>query len=259
MEGIRLFFINQENSYILNLLSKIVIISVVLFACYIIIKNSNSLRKSSRLRKRINTVFIYTLILQQLFLTVENIIFAKNNAFNLVPCYLSRVSIILLIVALLTNKRIIKNISCYLGFFIGTYFLITNNLSNHSYLSNALNYLGYMFLIWGVTCIISIDSFKLEEKILKSVLIVVNTYCVFLIILTGIFNLNYDIISGNPSSIYESLSRGSYIFLALLLVNVSIVISHFLIKFILWEIDVNFKLEFKTIIEKDKLNKAELE
>ncbi|MDO4536020.1 MAG: YwaF family protein [Clostridium perfringens] len=259
MEGIRLFFINQENNYIFNLFGKAIIISIVLLGCYIIIKNSNSLRKNSRLTGKINTMFAYILILQQVFLTIENIILGKNDIFNLVPCYLSRMSIILLIVALLTNERVIKNISCYLGFFIGAHFLITNNFGSHSYLDNALNYLGYIFLIWGVTCIISIDSFKLEKKILKNVLILTNAYCVFLIILSSIFNLNYNIISGTSSNIYEVLSKGSYIFLVLLLINGSVALSHILIRFVLWEIDVNFKLEFKTIIEKDKLNKAELE
>lgn len=257
MEGIRLFFINQENSYIFNLFGKAIIMAVVLLGCYIIIKNSNALRKNLRLSKKINTMFASILILQQVFLTIENIILEKNNILNIIPCYLSRVSIILLIIALLTNKRVIKNISCYLGFFIGAYSIITNN--NNFYINSALNYLGYIFLIWGVTSIISMDNFKLEEKMLKNIFIITNAYCIFLIILNSIFNLNYNIISGTSSSIYESISRGGYVLLGLLLINVAIAFGYLLIRFILWEIDISFKLEFKTIIEKDKLNKAELE
>lgn len=259
MDGIRLFFINQKNSYMFNLFGKAVIVAIVLLGCYIIIKNSNRLRKNLRLNRKINTMIASILIFQQVFLTIENIILERNNILNLIPCYLSRMATILVIIALLTNKRVIKNISCYSGFFIGAYCIITNDVNNNFYLYNTLNYLGYTFLIWGVTSIVSIDNFKLEEKTLKNIFIVTNTYCIFLIVLNNLLNLNYDIISGSTSNLYGALSRGGYVFLGLLIINIAVVISHLLMKFILWEIDVNFKLEFKTIIEKDKLNKAELE
>lgn len=259
MEGIRLFFMNQENSYMFNLFEKAIIMIIVLLGCYIIIKNSNTLRKNLKLNRKISTIFASILILQQVFLTIENVILEKNNILNLIPCYLSRVAIILVVIALLTNYRAIRNISCYLGFFIGAYCIITHNINNNFYLYNTLNYIGYILLIWGVTSIVSIDNFKLEEKTLKNIFIITNVYCIFLIVLNNFLNLNYDIISGTSLGIYESLSKSGYTFLGLLLINIAIVFTHLLIRLILWEIDASFKLEFKTIIEKDKLNKAELE
>lgn len=259
MESIKLFFINQETSHIFNFFGKVMIILLTLLVCYIIIRNSNTLRKNLELSKRINTLFAITLILQQVFLTIENIFLENNSILNLFPIYISRLSIILLAVAMLKNKSIIKNIACYIGLFIGVYSIITNNTLEQSYMYRGLNYFGYMALVWAITYIISIEGFKLEKKLLKSIFIFANAYSIFLIFLTTVLGANYNLINGTISTTYNVLSQGNYIALSLVFINLSVIASYFLIKFILWEIDVNFKLEYKPIIEKDKLNKAELE
>ena len=259
MEEIKLFFINQENNYIFNLFTTGMIMIITLIGCYIIIKNSNTLRKNKVLSKKINNVFIYTLILQQVFLTIRNIIVGDNNIFSLLPLNLSRVSIILLVLAIITDKTIIKNMACYLGLFIGTYCLLSKGETSYIYFTGGLNTLGFIFLIWGVTYIVSIDGFKLEQKILKDVLIITNTYSIFLIVLNNILKTNYNFINGVISNLYNNMYKNSYILLLLLIINICIVVSHFLIKLILWQIEINFRLEFKPIIENDKFKKAELE
>lgn len=259
MELIKLFFINQETNHIFNFFGKVMIILLTLLVCYIIIRNSSTLRKNLELSKRINTLFASVLILQQVFLTIENIFLGTNSILNLFPIYISRLSIILLAIAMLKNKSIIKNIACYVGLFIGIYSLITNSALEQSYMYRGLNYFGYMALVWAITYIISIEGFKLEKKLLKNVFIFANTYYIFLMFLVIVLGANYNLINGTTSTIYNVLSQGNYMFLSLIFINLSISISYFLIKLILWEIDVNFKLEYKTIIEKDKLNKAELE
>lgn len=259
MEAMKLFFINENNSSIFNFFGKTTIILLTLLVCYIIIRNSSTLRKNIELSKRINTLFVGVLMLQQVFLIIENVFFRTTNILNLFPLYISRMSIVLLAVVMLKNKPTIKSIACYLGLFTGIYSLIFSNIFENSYIDGGLNYFGYMVLVWAVIYVISIEGFRLEKKLLRNVLIIANMYSIFLIFLAIILNNNYNIINGTTSNIYNILSQGNYIALSLILINVSILIIHSLIKFILWEIDVNFKLEYKSIIEKDKLNKAELE
>lgn len=259
MKSMKLFFINQGTSYTFNSLGKVIIILATLLICYIIIRNSGSLRKNLELNKKINILFISLLILQQVFLTIQNIFLPTNNVLDLFPLCISRISIVLLVVAILKNNSVMKNMSCCLGLFIGIYSLMVTNIFEKNYIYESLNYFGYMILVCAITYIISIEGFKLEKKILKNILIFTNIYSVFLISLGTILDNNYNFINGNISTIYNTLSKSNYIVLSLIFINLSIGLSYFLIKFILWEIDANFKLEYKTIIEKDKLNKAELE
>lgn len=259
MEVMKLFFINQKNSCIFNFFWEVVVILITLFGCYIIIKNSSILRKNLNFRKKINALFASILILQQVFLTIENTFLKRDDILALFPLYISRLSIIFLAVVMLKNNTAIKSIGCYLGLFVGIYSLINGKNFEYSYLDKSVNYFGYMLLLWAIIYIISIEGFKFEKKTLKNVLIFTNAYSILLTFLAVILGNNYNFINGTSSNIYNFLSQGNYIVFSLIFINLSIAISHFLIKFILWEIDVNFKLEYKTIIEKDKLNKAELE
>lgn len=259
MKTISLFLINQKDNIIFNFFTKVIVILVALFGCYIIIKNSNEIRKRVKINKKINFLLGSLLIAQQIFLTIQNIFLGKNNIFDLFPLYISRLSIIFLATAILSNKNIIKNIACYLSVFIGFYSIIFNNLIDYPYVESVFNNLGYVLMIWVTVYFISSEKFKLEKTIIKNILIFLNSYTVCLVVLINVMNNNYNIINGKVTMIYEVLPKGSYIVFSLILLNLAIVISHFLIKFILWEIDINFKLQYKTIIEKDKFNRAELE
>ena len=170
MKSMKLFFINQGTSYTFNSLGKVIIILAMLLICYIIIRNSGTLRKNLELNKKVNILFISLLILQQVFLTIQNIFLPTNNVLDLFPLCISRISIVLLVVAILKNNSVMKNMSCCLGLFIGIYSLMVTNIFEKNYIYESLNYFGYMILVCAITYIISIEGFKLEKKILKNIL-----------------------------------------------------------------------------------------
>ena len=67
MKSMKLFFINQGTSYTFNSLGKVIIILAMLLICYIIIRNSGTLRKNLKLNKKINILFISLLICNKYF------------------------------------------------------------------------------------------------------------------------------------------------------------------------------------------------
>lgn len=179
MVWLEYFFRGTPDNYVFSLwsLKHFAIILIAFVGVEFILLNKRRL-KSIRLGKKIKIIMIIALSLQQIVLYLW---YGFSGYFTInesLPLYNCRIAIIFTILALITDKNLFKNVSCYWGLAGSILALMMPDLDPFSFphYTNISFFWGHIALLWSTVYILAVDEYRMNKISLKSILYFTNTY-----------------------------------------------------------------------------------
>ncbi|MDR7856533.1 TIGR02206 family membrane protein [Tissierella sp.] len=180
MEWIRYFFRGNPDGYVFPIwsLKHLALIFIAFIGVEFIIKYKGKLR-NSQLGKYFKIAMIIALSLQQIVLYLWYSFSGYFTIKESLPLYNCRIAIIFTILALITDKKIFKNVGCYWGVAGAILALVMpTDLDPFSFphYTNISFFLGHIALLWSTLYILVVDEYRINKISLKSILYFTNIY-----------------------------------------------------------------------------------
>lgn len=211
-------------------LEHILLVLLCFYVIFLLIKYREKLRNTI-LGRNVKISLIAGLLLQQIILYLW---YGFSGYFTIkesLPLYNCRIAIIFTALALLTNKKIFRNVSVYWGI-IGTIMAFASpdlDPFMFPHYTRVSFFLGHFLLIWGGIYILVIDEYRINKVNFREMLHFTNTYHIFILIFNIITDSNYCYIMEPPvlKNIYEMMPQALYTSLAFLFFNALVSIVYF--------------------------------
>lgn len=180
MEWFKYFFRGTPDEYVFPIwgLTHIIMLFIAFLGVELLIRNKRKL-KNSTLGKAFKFSMIMALASQQIILYLW---YGFSGYFTIkesLPLYNCRIAIIFTIIALITDKRIFKNVACYWGVAgaILTLMMPTDlDPFIFPHYTMVSFFLGHIFLLWATMYILVVDEYRISKSSLKSILYFSNIY-----------------------------------------------------------------------------------
>lgn len=213
-------------------IAHLILILVTILGTYLIYINKNNLKKDNRTYNLIKKIIGFTLLTQQIILYLWYGITGYSSIKESLPLYNCRIAIICTALALLTNKKLFKNIAIYWGVYGGilSILVVEGDPFIFPHYTIVSFFVGHIFLLWGTVLILLVDRHELNKKSLKSILLFTNIYHLLLLIFDIITQSNYDYLVEAPilQDKFGSLPQMIYSFLAIITFDILILLFHFI-------------------------------
>ena len=180
MEWFKYFFRGTPDEYVFPIwgLLHIIMLFIAFLGVELLIKNKKKLRDRT-LGKIFKITMIIALSLQQIILYLW---YGFSGYFTIkesLPLYNCRIAIIFTILALITDKKIFKNVACYWGV-AGAILALMMPTDLDPFLfphyTMVSFFLGHIALLWSAMYILVVDEYRIKKASLKSILYFSNIY-----------------------------------------------------------------------------------
>ncbi|MBU5427364.1 TIGR02206 family membrane protein [Tissierella pigra] len=201
--------------------------------------------KSTNMGKIFKKFMIIILVLQQVSLYLW---YGFSGYFTIqesLPFYNCRVAIIFTIFALVTDKKIFKNVGCYWGV-AGAILalLLPTDLDPFSFphYTNISFFIGHIGLLWSTIYILVVEEYRMDRESLRSILYFTNIYHSFIYIFNIVAKSNYCYLVEAPiakASFEKFMSPMAYSLTAFLAFNIFIILIYGVAKYIYKTLDID--------------------
>lgn len=207
------------------------LLGLALLGVVIIIKYRQELQRDPR--ELLKKIFLGILLLEQILQYGWYVLAKTFTLGDGLPLYICRTAIIALILALTTNKPLVRSLAVYWGTLGGILALLVPVLypMNFPHITNFTYFVGHTIMVWAVIYIQAVEGFKLSGRGLLSSLVFTNIFNLGVFWLNPRINGNYSYFEFAPvlELFFETLSRPVYVFVVFLTYNLLILLIHVLL------------------------------
>lgn len=237
MDWFKHFFRGTPDGYVFPIwsLTHFVMLAIAFIGVEFIILNKEKLKDSQK-GKIFKYLMIIVLALQQIILYLWYGFSGYFTIHESLPLYNCRIAIIFTIIALITDKKLFRNVSCYWGVAGAILALMMpTDLDPFSFphYTNICFFLGHIGLLWATIYILIVDGYRIDKKSLKSIIYFTNTYHLLIYIFNIVTNSNYCYLNKAPiaRTFFENnMSPMIYSLTAFFAFNVFMILVYFTAK-----------------------------
>lgn len=223
----------SDGVYFKNLsLAHLLLVAIAFFGAYLIYRYKDVLQEDrySKIFKR--TIGI-TLLSQQIILYGWYFFTGFSSIKESLPLYNCRIAIICTALALLTDKKTLKNISVYWGLYgaILALIIVEGDPFSFPHYTIVSFFVGHIFLLWGSLFILFVDNYQVNKRNLHDVLKLTTAYHFVLLIFDIMIKANYDYLIEPPifKSIVMLMPQMLYSIIAIIIFDLLICIVYFIL------------------------------
>lgn len=238
MEWMKHFFRETPDNYVFPIwsLKHFAIIVIAFVGVEFIFLNKRKL-KGSTLGGNFKLLMIIVLSLQQIILYSW---YGFSGYFTIresLPLYNCRIAIIFTILALITDKKLYKNVACYWGLMGSILALMMPDLDPFSFphYTNISFFWGHIALLWSALYILVIDGYRINKVSLKLILYFTNIYHLAVYFFNVFAKSNYCYLMEPPFAkiFFESfMPQKAYSLLIFLAFNIAMILVYSVSKII---------------------------
>lgn len=246
MEELRYFFRGTPDGYVFPIwsLAHFAMLIIAFIGVEFIILNKRKLRDSNN-GKILKLIMIIALASQQIILYLWYGFSGYFTIHESLPLYNCRIAIIFTIIALITDKKLFRNVGCYWGVAGAILALMMpTDLDPFSFphYTNISFFLGHIVLLWATVYILVVDQYRINKNSLKSILYFTNTYHLLIYIFNILTNSNYCYLNKAPfaKTFFENfMSPRAYTLTAFFAFNIFMILVYFIAKTIYKVVEVD--------------------
>lgn len=237
MDFFRYFFRSKEDGFVLERFgtAHLLILAFFIIGIVLIVTKCFGLDDKNKNTKFLRTMAIILLI-DQIVLYLWQFGSGYFRFDMSLPLYHCRIAVWLLIFGILQNNRVMKIIGLYMGLLGSLTAMIFSDLYQFSFphYTNFQFFIVHILMGWIVFDFTFVERIHVKKEELKSVLLIVNLFNVFLLIFNLLLkpfykDINYGYILKMPASMKEIFPRGTHTIVVVLLFNLITILFYFLI------------------------------
>lgn len=227
MTWLRYFFRGNPDGYVFPIwsLTHFAMLVIAFSGMELILINKKRL-KNSKIGKNFKILMILALSMQQILLYLWYGFSGYFTIHESLPLYNCRIAIIFTILALITDKKLFKNVGCYWGVAGAILALVMpSDLDPFSFphYTNISFFLGHILLLWSTVYILVVDEYRIDKTSLKAILYFTNIYHLLIYVFNILTDSNYCYLVNPPiaKDFFERvMSPRTYSLTAFLIFNI---------------------------------------
>lgn len=226
MRNFNYFFrgsIEQNNFIMFGKIHLAILFLMVLVSIFIVLMNI----KSRKLEIFIGIILILQQVILYSWYFVSDIDIFKEG----LPLYHCRIAIICIGLGLILNKENIMKLGSYLGIFGSTAALMFPGLDPFAFphITQFSYFIGHLFLLWGSIYLLFVKNIGMTEWDFKKVIVFINIYHIFMIIINNCLGSNYAYMSASPIGLGKDLNQIIYATIVIIIANIVLGLEYILI------------------------------
>lgn len=246
MERLRYFFRGAPDGYVFPIwsLEHFAIILIAFMGIEFIFLNKRKLR-NTQMGRKFKILMIIALSFQQIILYLWYGFSGYGNIKESLPLYNCRIAIIFTILALLTDKKIFKNVGCYWGI-IGSILVVMVPTDVYPFsfphYANISYFLGHISLLWAIVYILVVDEYRIDKSSLKSILYFTNIYHLFIYFFNIFIKSNYCYLNEAPfaKTFFQNLmSPKVYTLMVFFIFNILMILVYLVTKTVYRKLEID--------------------
>ncbi len=178
----------------------LLLIALMVFGCYFIIKHSAEIRNNPILSKKIKNGLFYILLIEQIFFYGWYLFSGVFSFAESLPLYSCRVAMICVLIGFPFNSRKAKAICIYWGIFGGVLAMVYPVLDPYYFphFTNFTYFVGHLVLLWSAFVFLFVDRYHFTKKDYHYVLAFINIFLTIAFIVDLLSGGNYSYLVEAP-------------------------------------------------------------
>lgn len=230
IEAVRYFFRGTWEDYVFPFFSVVHLLLLALLIVGSVLIWVNRTKLATDPRHRLRKLLLGSLLLEQVAQYSWYFLAGTFTLGDGLPLYISRTTIIAIILSYITGNYYFRTISVYWGTFAGILAVLFPVIYPFYFphVTNFTYFLGHLVMVWSVVYFLAVETYRFSKKGLAFALVFTNIFNYFVYRLNPLVNGNYSYFSYPPvfKELLGQLPPRQYSSLVFLIYNLLILSIH---------------------------------